>query len=628
MRLAEFRAARERMLGLRNALVQPHRWSGEDRPQPQWFNRETYLVPEWPMSEAPSPDGSLFASLRERELYVRPAGSDAGRFLTSGAAEDTGWDIETAGVSPWSPDGRWLYACAVDRSEVFKSVRTRFAADGGVGVDFPRSQRAGTPLDRMRPHIVPLDGGAPRPIDIGDTSDAYLRLVGWLPDGRLVVTRFSRLLDRAELLLVDATSGSARTVLDERSATPLRPSTIVWVEPVGCVLLSGDRFLWLSPRDGYQGLYLGSFDDPALRPLATAPMVVRDILRADADFAWFRAGIDGERPYDVHLFRVALASGPVERLSEGDGVHDIAPAPDGARLLDSWSTPSLPPTTLIRRADGEPLATPETLDMSAWLGDRWRPPEEVMVAAADGATALHGLLYLPAHGVASGRLPLVHWLYGGPQIASVNHRFGPRDDTQVLLHTLAATGYAVFVVDNRGTPGRSRAFQDVVQGSFAPHVVADQVGALRQLLDAHPEIDRGRIGVMGRSWGAHFALRLMADAPDLYRAGVLVVPGLDPYGGVIYEPYLGLPQQNVAPYEAAEPWSEVQRLSADARLLLMAGTLDSPCQWDMQRLSRLLVERDIAHHCLAFAEEEHMFLGAAQRFHDRSVFEFFEAALA
>ena len=60
----------------------------------------------------------------------------------------------------------------------------------------------------------------------------------------------------------------------------------------------------------------------------------------------------------------------------------------------------------------------------------------------------------------------------------------------------------------------------------------------------------------------------------------------------------------------------------------MAGTLDSPCQWDLQRLSTLLVAADLAHHVLTFAEQEHVFFGAALRFHDRSIFEFFDAALA
>jgi dipeptidyl-peptidase-4 len=168
----------------------------------------------------------------------------------------------------------------------------------------------------------------------------------------------------------------------------------------------------------------------------------------------------------------------------------------------------------------------------------------------------------------------------------------------------------------------------VVWRSFVDHVVADQAGALRQLLARHAWIDPQRMGVLGRSWGASFALHLLAAAPDLYRAAACTVPGFDPYGGLISEPYLGLPQDDPGPYRNAEPWALPQRIDKRARVLLMAGTLDSPQQWNLQRMSQLLVEADISHQTLTFAEQEHVFEGAARRFHQRALRDFFDEALA
>jgi dipeptidyl aminopeptidase/acylaminoacyl peptidase len=206
--------------------------------------------------------------------------------------------------------------------------------------------------------------------------------------------------------------------------------------------------------------------------------------------------------------------------------------------------------------------------------------------------------------------------------------FAPRSDTDLLHHALADAGYLVLVLDARGTPQRSKAFQDVVWRSFVDHVVADQAGALRQLLARHAWIDPQRMGVLGRSWGASFALHLLAAAPDLYRAAACTVPGFDPYGGLISEPYLGLPQDDPEPYRKAEPWALPQRIDKRARVLLMAGTLDSPQQWNLQRMSQLLVEADIAHQTLVFAEQEHVFEGTARRFHQRALRDFFDEALA
>ena len=594
--------------------------------------REAYLVPDFPAPEVPSPDGRWLASLQHGELHLRSASGDADRTLTTGATDEVAWDLETIGVDPWSPDGRWLFACQMDRRAVWRGVRTRFGADGKVWVDQPRTQRAGTPIDIVQPYLTPTDGGPARRIDLGDMRDSFVRLVGWLPDASAVVfLRLSRLLDQAELFVVDAADCRASIVLREQSSTFLRLDTVIWGGPVGCDLLPERRFLWHSERDGWKHLYLGQLDGDPSKPLdqlTHGEMVVHDVVRCDTDWVWFRARADGARPYDLHLYRLPLAGGAAQRLSEGDGEHDVVFSPDGSHFVDTLSTPSVPPCSVLRRADGVLVIELDRPEVNTLLGAHWTPPQEIVVTAADGSTALHGVLFKPPGFDPSRRYPLLHWVYGGPQMRITPSAFTPRGDNDLLHHALADAGYLVLVLDARGTPQRSKAFQDVVWRSFVEHVVADQAGALRQLVAAYPWIDRRRIGVLGRSWGAAFALQLLAAAPDLYRAAACSVPGFDPYGGLIYEPYLGLPQDDPRPYRDAEPWSLPQRIDKQARVLLMAGTLDSPQQWDLQRMSRLLVEADISHQTLVFAEQEHVFEGAALRFHQRALRDFFDEALA
>lgn len=596
------------------------------------FLRETYLVPEIPAPEAPSPDGRWYASVQQGELHLRDTGGRAGRRLTTGATVAIAWDLETLGVDPWSPDGRWLFACRMDRRAVWRDVRTRFDADGGVRVDHPRVQRAGTAIDLVMPHLVPTDGGPALPIDLGEMQDHFLRLVGWLPDASAVVLlRLSRRLDLAELFLVDAAHAHARLVMREQCATFLRLDPIIWGGPTGCDLLPDRRYVWQSERDGWNHLYLGRLDAEPTVPLVQltrGEMVVHDVVRYDEEFLWFRARSSGTRPYDLHLYRVPLTGGPARRLTDGDGEHEVLFSPDGSHLVDTFSTPCVAPCSVLRRADGTPLVQLEVPDSGQMLGPRWSAPEEVVVTAADGRTALHGVLFRPPGFDPDRPYPLLHWVYGGPQMRAAPTAFAPRGDNDILHHALADAGYLVLVLDARGTPQRSKAFQDVVWRSMIDHVVADQAGALRQLMRRHPWIDPQRVGVLGRSWGALFALHLLAHAPDLYRAAACIVPGFDPRGGLISEPYLGLPQDDPKPYQDAEPWSLPQRLDQRARVLLMAGTLDSPQQWNLQRMSRLLVESDISHQTLVFAEQEHVFEGHALRFHQRALRDFFDEALA
>jgi len=619
--------------GVRPTVAAPAHPRAAAAPSARSFMRECYLVPEFPVPEAPSPDGRWFASVQQGELHLRGACGQPDRRLTTGASEALGWDLETVGVDPWSPDSRWLFAAQMDRRAVWQDVRTRFdGADGRVRIDHPRVQRAGQAIDLVQPHLVPIDGGPVRWIDLGEMRDHFLRLVGWLPDASAVVLlRLSRKLDRAELFVVDTVQARARRVHHEQCPTFLRLDPIIWAGPTGCDLLPGRRFVWQSERDGWNHLYLGHLDaDPSqpLVQLTRGAMAVHDVIRAGDDGIWFRARADGPRPYDLHVYRVALSGGLAQRLSEGDGEHEGIIAPDGSHFADTFSTPSVAPRSVLRRADGTSLGELELADLRPLLGPAWAPPEEVIFTAADGTTALRGVLYRPPGFDPGRRYPLLHWVYGGPQMRAAPAAFAPRGDNDLLHHALADAGYLVLVLDARGTPQRSKAFQDVVWRSFVAHVVADQAGALRQLTGRHTWIDSQRMGVLGRSWGANFALHLLAAAPELYRAAACTVPGFDPYGGLISEPYLGLPQEEPGPYREAEPWDLPQRLDPRTRVLLMAGTLDSPQQWNLQRMSQRLVEADIAHQTLVFAEQEHVFEGDARHFHLRAIRDFFDEALA
>ena len=91
------------------------------------------------------------------------------------------------------------------------------------------------------------------------------------------------------------------------------------------------------------------------------------------------------------------------------------------------------------------------------------------------------MLFKPPGFDPSHRYPLLHWVYGGPQMRIAPSAFALRGDNDLLHHALADAGYLVLVLDARGTPQRSKAFQDLVWRSFVDHVVADQAGALRQL---------------------------------------------------------------------------------------------------------------------------------------------------
>jgi dipeptidyl-peptidase-4 len=88
----------------------------------------------------------------------------------------------------------------------------------------------------------------------------------------------------------------------------------------------------------------------------------------------------------------------------------------------------------------------------------------------------------------------------------------------------SAAGYAVVLVDGRGTLGVSPGFEKVTHRRIADLAVADQVDALHALADKHPDLDLSRVVTLGRDYGGWLAQLLAIRRPEFVRAAVAVTP--------------------------------------------------------------------------------------------------------
>jgi dipeptidyl aminopeptidase/acylaminoacyl peptidase len=76
------------------------------------------------------------------------------------------------------------------------------------------------------------------------------------------------------------------------------------------------------------------------------------------------------------------------------------------------------------------------------------------------------------------------------------------------------------VIDGRGTPLRSKAFQNAGYGNFADMALDDHVAVLEQLCARDPSLDADRIGVYGHSFGGYTSARAVLRHPDIYKVAV------------------------------------------------------------------------------------------------------------
>jgi dipeptidyl-peptidase 4 len=535
-----------------------------------------------------SPRGSHASFVRDQNLYVvdlatgreRAMTTAGGGLISYGVAEFVAQEeMHRMTGQWWSPDDARIAIARVDETPVKVAVRAAIGSDG-TRVSEQRYPFAGTPNAIVTLELHSLSGGAPVQVDLGaglpaansgrGEPDIYLARVNWLNAGQLLVQRQSRDQKRLDVLLVDAATGASKPVLTENAAT--------WINLHDSLkpLADGKRFLWASERTGYRHLYLW---DGKLRPITSGDWPVDEILSVDEEkgiilFTGFR-----ETATEKGLYRVSLKGGKVERLTETGGWTDSVADKQGRALLLTRSTPSSPAQVILATTDGAPLTirrqiTSDDFPYAAHLATHVAPQFGTL-KAADGKTDLNYALMLPP-GVAPGaKVPVFVQVYGGPGAGrQVRRAFGS------LVHQyLLQQGWAVFSVDNRGTPDRGKAFEDALYRRMGFPEVEDQVAALKWL-KSQPFVDADRIAVYGWSYGGFMVQRMMTEHPTAFTAGVSGAPVTDwtLYDTHYTERYLGNPAKDMTPYTASDVTLRADRLARP--MLLIHGLADDNVVFD------------------------------------------------
>ena len=534
----------------------------EGRARPRIVRWSTWVGPP-PFREIPSPDRRWLLFDRDGNLWLRSAEDDLERRLTTDGDLFNGWSFPG---SLWSPDGRTLVTQRVDERGLTRSPVVHWLGPKET-VDWWYYPDPGDPLPQTELYLLDVAGGPPVRIDVGGERDQSLDLIHWRADGSEVVfTSLDRAHKRLELRAANRRTGATRTILTERAATFVE---FRGIQP----LTKSDRFLWISERDGWAQIYLYSIDGTLLRQLTRGELPVAQITAVDEVRGWvyYLAPAEAGRPYDSHLHRVSLEGSGHARLTDGPGQHQIEFSPSHEFFLDTHSSLSRAPAVELRRADGSLVQTLERANADRVKALGWRPPEEFVVKAADGKTDLHGVVYTPIDLDRSKKYPVIDHLYGGPQATWVPLTYD-QEPHGVLAQALAQMGFVVLIVDGRGTPGRGKAFQDVVYGNVGRNEIPDHVAALRQLAKDRPYMDLERVGAFGSSWGGYFTLRAMLLAPEVYRAGVAGAPVANTTHFLGHEIYNGLVEDNPGGYAYGSNTALASRLAGN--LLILIGTSD------------------------------------------------------
>ncbi len=564
-----------------------------------------------------SPDGSTIAFVHDAEIYVVSVeGGDPtqvthgarGAGKTHGLAEYIAQEeMHRLTGLWWSKDSRHIAFQQVDETHipVYRIMHQGKDQTGPSAQEDHGYPFAGMDNARVRLAVVPVRGGDPVWMELGDNPDIYLARVNWLPDGSLCAQIQNRDQTRLDLISFDPSTGGPTILLTETSD--------VWINLNDMFRpLDGGDFLWASERSGFNHLYLYDSDGSLIRQLTSGDWQVDSIAGVDQKrgLIYFTGSKDG--PTERHLYKVSIEGGRIDRLTPEPGTHVVALDHRFNKFVDVFSDTRTPPTITLRSLhDGatlHPIHAPDDPRLAALA---LSPPELVSIRSRDGET-LHGALYRPdPDEFGPGPYPTVIYVYGGPSAQVVNDHWSMTCSMRV--QSLRSRGYLVFALDNRGSKGRGLAFEGAIRHNMGDVEVRDQVDGVRWLI-AQGLADPDRVGVYGWSYGGYMTLMCLCRAPDIFKMGVAGAPVThwDGYDTHYTERYMGTPDSNPDGYRVSGVMSHVQNLRGD--LLIVHGLIDENVHFrHTARLINALIKARKPYDLHLYPDERHMPRSLADR---------------
>lgn len=409
----------------------------------------------------------------------------------------------------WSPDGTKLLVQRTDES----AVHNWFVSNPAEPQTAPTAQRypaAGTPNPLISLWLLDMTGDIceiPLP-----TGAEYLATVHWSDRGAPIIGVLDRRQQTASWYSIDIvthTTQPLRTVTDE-----------AWVDvvPGSGVWDNAGHLLTVEVRD----------DDYALCRNGERISPVDLQVRAVSSVSPSHITVLGSKdPGDQQVWSLT-----------GESAELLSPETGWSAAVEGGPTRVLVSADLDRALPTATIATGDTTHEVASNADTPMVHPQVTLLPGDRDRP-HVALLLPTRWTRDqGSLPVLMDPYGGPHHTSVAHHQGAFRESQWF----ADQGFAVVVVDGRGTPGRPK-WERAVRGDFATPVLEDQITGLHAVAHAFPELDLERVAIRGWSFGGYLAALAVIDRPDVFHCAIAGAPVTDwrLYDTGYTERYLGVP---------------------------------------------------------------------------------------
>jgi dipeptidyl aminopeptidase/acylaminoacyl peptidase len=611
---------------------------------------EVFELPEVTLT----PDGST-------AVFVKGGNPNAAGWVTNSDSDPLGreqavWAVRTDGGAPWkiaqgrspviSPDGRWavlvkdglLYRVPLTPRLVsdeapapellFRAAGTngspRWSPDGGriAFVSHRQDHSYIGVYDLVRRRITWLEPGVDRDSEPRWAADgarvAFLRRPGLMFGAEAISEFRSRGPVELAVWTADAATGEGREIWRTPKDAP-RFHTFRNFE-----LTAAGRVLFTAEREEWNHVF--SLPLEGGEPVDLTPgdgFVEHVALSGDGRTLFFSANLG-----DLHgrrIWKAPTAGGRPVALTPAEtiGTYPVALA-SGERVAFLHATAVHPTSVATVPAAGGgkvEVVAPRPLPADFPLKELVTP-QLVTVKAADGLE-VPCQLFLPAGAKAGDRRPAVVYTHGGPirQMLLGWHYMEFYAEAYGINQYFASRGYVVLSVNYRSGIGYGRSFREAPNcGMEGAAEYQDMLAGVRYL-QGRPEVDPGRVGAWGLSYGGLLTALALARNSDIFKVGVDMA-GVHDWSQMRWS-RLDEKRRKIAfessPAAAVDTWT--------SPVLFVHGDDDRnvPFQQTTDLVQRLRAKGDVHFELMIAPDEPHEFLLHGNRMEAyRRTFEFID----
>ena len=524
---------------------------------------------------------------------------------------DGGWPMQLTvsdqrQASPtWSPDGKWIaYMSDYDGDEQWDIFLVSPKTGQVVNLTNTREVAEESPAwshdGRYLAYMVKPKTSSVFEIDVYDTLMREVKHLTtatakdrmnvapiWSADGEFIVyTQEQSKGTDSNIFLVDVASAQS---------TLLTPHDGEHTYSANDISPDGKNILITSNAgDGYDNVGLLEIASKKIRWLTNDKWEVSgESFSPDGKFLTYTANVDGNT--DIYVYDIASRKARALPLPKGVNHAAGRPSPftrDGSRMLYSHTGAKAPGDLWIytisddaAKVKSTRAGAPAPHDPSHQLtyslvggvrAEDMVEPYLVHYPSKDGKWTISAFVYVPYNLPRNGEHPAIVYVHGGPTAQTMNtfNRF---------IQYMANQGYIVIAPNYRGSTGYGKEFQQANLFDMGGGDLQDVLAAADWIKQTG-YVDPKKLILMGGSYGGYLTMMGVTKAPEVWAAGVPIVPFVNWFTEIQNEdPVLqqsdlatmGDFEKNKALYEDRSPINFVHQIKAP--LYLLAGGNDPRC---------------------------------------------------